>query len=255
MELQIIQNKIYEVRGQKVMLDFDLAKLYNVETKALKQAVRRNIERFPADFMFELTDDEYNSLSDRIRSQIVTLEMDGRGKYPKYAPFAFTEEGVAMLSGVLHSKIAVEINISIMRAFVTLRNQIANNADIVAELGSRYNERLQWLERKFDARHEAIVHRLSNVERRLGCRHSRPQTKHLSYEIKIRDYSRKAVVIFTENTENAQLLLAIGARHNSWLTWQGERVKGWVFPKSRFDEILQLLPEDWFMQKSNRHEN
>ena len=89
MDLQIIQNKIYEIRGCRVMLDSDLAALYQVETKALKQAVKRNIERFPEDFMFELTKEEVECL----RSQIVTLEIDGRGKYPKYSPFAFTEEG------------------------------------------------------------------------------------------------------------------------------------------------------------------
>ena len=93
MELQTIQNKIYEIRGQQVMLDFDLAALYQVETKVLKQAVRRNIERFPEDFMFEISNEEYNSLKISLRSQIVTLEIDGRGKYPKYSPFAFTEEG------------------------------------------------------------------------------------------------------------------------------------------------------------------
>ena len=102
MELQIIQNKIYEIRGYKVMLDFDLAEIYGVETKRLKEQVRRNIERFPDDFMFELTRDEYNSL----RSQFATLEI-GRGKYSKYLTFAFTEQGVAMLSTVLNSKLAI----------------------------------------------------------------------------------------------------------------------------------------------------
>jgi hypothetical protein len=96
MELLKIENKIYEVRGQKIMLDFDLAEMYETETKVLKQAVKRNITRFPADFMFEVTREEYNFL----RSQFVTLEK-GRGKYSKYLPFAFTEQGVAMLSSVL----------------------------------------------------------------------------------------------------------------------------------------------------------
>jgi hypothetical protein len=94
MQLQVIQNRIYEVRGQKVMLDFDLAELYEIETRRLKEAVRRNIERFPEDFMFELTRDEYNLL----RSQIATLEK-GRGRYSKFNPFVFTEQGVAMLCG------------------------------------------------------------------------------------------------------------------------------------------------------------
>ena len=91
-----------------------------VETKALKQAVRRNRERFPDDFMFELSQDEYNSLKTNIRSQFVTLDVR-RGKYPKYAPFAFTEQGVAMLSSVLKSDVAIAANIAIMRAFVKVR--------------------------------------------------------------------------------------------------------------------------------------
>lgn len=96
-EITVIQNKIHEIRGQRVMLDFDLAALYQVETRALKQAVRRNIKRFEGDeFMFELSNDEYNALKNRLRSQIVILEIDGRGKFPKYPPFAFTETGVAM---------------------------------------------------------------------------------------------------------------------------------------------------------------
>ena len=125
MELQPIQSKIYEIRGQRVMLDFDLAELYQVETRTLKQAVRRNIERFEGDdFMFELSDNEYNALKDRIRSQNVILEIDGRGKYPKYPPFAFTEMGVAMLSSVLRSETAIRVNRAIMRAFVAMRNYI-----------------------------------------------------------------------------------------------------------------------------------
>ena len=97
------------------MLDFDLAELYQVETKRLKEAVRRNIERFEGDdFMFELSESEYNALKDRLRSQIASLEIDGRGKYPKYPPFAFTEMGVAMLSSVLRSETAIRVNRAIM---------------------------------------------------------------------------------------------------------------------------------------------
>ncbi|MBL0014095.1 MAG: ORF6N domain-containing protein [Flavobacterium sp.] len=113
MELEVIQNKIFEIRGCKVMLDFDLALLYNVENKALKQSIRRNINRFPSDFMFELTEFEFESL----RSQIVTSNRGG----VRYMPFAFTEQGIAMLSSVLNSEKAIEINISIIRAFVTMR--------------------------------------------------------------------------------------------------------------------------------------
>ena len=122
-ELSKIQSKIYELRGVKVMLDFDLAEIYEVETRSLKQAVRRNIKRFPSDFMFELTNDEYNCLLLNIRSQFVTFKDESRqGKYPKYAPFAFTELGATMLSSVLKSDVAIEKSILIIRAFVAVRN-------------------------------------------------------------------------------------------------------------------------------------
>ena len=141
MDIQIIQNKIYEIRGRRVMLDFDLANLYQVETKRLKESVRRNIERFEGeDFMFELSEEEYNVLIDRLRSQIASLEIDGKGKYPKYSPFAFTEEGVAMLSGVLRSSVAVQVNRAIMRAFVAMNNyliQVSQYSAELAELRSR----------------------------------------------------------------------------------------------------------------------
>ena len=115
-ELERIKSLIYEIRGVKVMLDKDLADLYHVTTGNLNKAVKRNIRRFPSDFMFQLTKEEWDSL----RFQFGILET-GRGKHPKYLPHTFTEEGVAMLSGVLHSDIAIDVNISIMRAFVALR--------------------------------------------------------------------------------------------------------------------------------------
>jgi len=118
--LQNIQNLIYEVRGVKVMLDKDLAGLYHVTTGNLNKAVKRNIRRFPSDFMFQLTKEEWDSL----RFQIGILEV-GRGKYTKFLPYAFTEQGLAMLSGVLNSDIAIDVNISIMRAFVSLRRVAA----------------------------------------------------------------------------------------------------------------------------------
>jgi phage regulator Rha-like protein len=130
MELQIIQNKIYEIRGQRVMLDFDLADLYETETKRLKEAVRRNINRFPSDFMFELTNQEYNSL----RTQFATLKNLGRGEHRKYLPFAFTEQGVAMLASVLKSEKAIEVNIQIVRAFVTLRQFALGYAELNQKL-------------------------------------------------------------------------------------------------------------------------
>ena len=135
MELEVIQNKIFEIRGNKVMLDFDLALLYNVETRILKQAVRRNISRFPEDFMFELSEIEMNSL----RSQIVTLKK-GRGQHSKYLPFAFTEQGIAMLSSVLNSEKAIEINISIIRAFVTIRQFSLTYAELKTRIEEIENQ-------------------------------------------------------------------------------------------------------------------
>ncbi len=165
MELQSIQSKIYEIRGQRVMLDFDLAELYGVETRALKQAVRRNIERFEGeDFMFELSEGEYNILKDRLRSQIVILEIDGRGKYPKYPPFAFTEMGVAMLSSVLRSETAIRVNRAIMRAFVAMRNYITITTQITAEL-SEIRAKLALLERA-DAENAEAVSDLSEDMRK-----------------------------------------------------------------------------------------
>ena len=154
-ELTTIQSKIHEIRGQQVMLDFDLAALYQVETKVLKQAVRRNIERFPEDFIFEISNEEYNSLKISLRSQIVTLEIDGRGKYPKYPPFAFTEMGVAMLSSVLRSGSAIQVNIAIMRAFVAMRNYIMTTSTITAEL-SEIRAKLTLLERADEDNAEAV---------------------------------------------------------------------------------------------------
>lgn len=141
MEIQTIQRKIYEIRGQKVMLDFDLAVLYETETKVLKQAVRRNMQRFPSDFLFELTKNEYQVL----RSQIVTLE-PGKGRYSKYLPFAFTEQGVAMLASILNSPKAIEVNISIVRAFVFIRQYAMSHKDLtdkLRKLEARYNQKFK----------------------------------------------------------------------------------------------------------------
>lgn len=117
--LEPIKQKIYEIRGRRVMLDSDLATLYYVETKDLKRAVKRNIERFPEDFMFELTKEEYDS----IRCQNFTLK-NGRGQHSKYLPFAFTREGIAMLSGLLRSEVAIQANINIMRAFFQMQEAL-----------------------------------------------------------------------------------------------------------------------------------
>ena len=115
-----IRNLIYEIRGQKVMLDHDLADMYEVDVSQLKRQVRRNIDRFPQDFMFELTSEEVTAL--RCQNGILKT---GRGQHSKYPPFAFTEEGVAMLSGLLRSKIAIQVNINIMRAFVAVRQAVS----------------------------------------------------------------------------------------------------------------------------------
>lgn len=142
--LQIIQSKIYEIRGQKVMLDFDLAELYSIETRVLKQAVRRNSARFEGeDFMFELTKEEIS------RSQIVILNK-GRGSNIKYTPFAFTELGVAMLSSVLNSPTAIEINRGIMRAFVAMRQLIhISPVDNIGELKNELKELKEYIEDVF----------------------------------------------------------------------------------------------------------
>ena len=133
-ELILVQNLIHEIRGKKVMLDYDLARLYHVETKALKQAVRRNLERFPEDFMFTLSQEEHKSLIISPRSQIVTSEEVQRNQQTKYMPFAFTEQGVAMLSSVLKSDIAIAANIAIMRAFVQVREYLLAASSVSAEL-------------------------------------------------------------------------------------------------------------------------
>jgi hypothetical protein len=128
MDLSLIQSKIYEIRGQRVMLDFDLSEMYGTETAQLKRAVRRNIERFEGeDFMFEVTREELS------RCQIGTLNK-GRGSNIKYLPFAFTELGVSMLSSVLNSKTAIEINRNIMRAFVSMRNYLALQSSVSVEI-------------------------------------------------------------------------------------------------------------------------
>ncbi len=144
MELQVIQNKIYEIRGRKVMLDFDLAAMYGIETRVLKQSVKRNLKRFEGDdFMFEPTKDELS------RSQFVTLNK-GRGGNIKYLPFAFTELGVAMLSSVLNSDTAIEINRGIMRAFAAMRQlMLSSPVNEFKELHNEVKELKQYIEDMF----------------------------------------------------------------------------------------------------------
>ena len=142
-EIILIQNKIYLIRGVRVMLDYDLAELYQVETKVLKQCVRRNLDRFPEDFMFELTETEYNSLIISLRSQFVTSNTKG-GR--RYMPFAFTEHGVIMLAALLRSDIAVQMSIRITRAFVAMRNYVMSTQQLSAELEA-LKAKLELLER------------------------------------------------------------------------------------------------------------
>jgi hypothetical protein len=126
MELQIIQNKIFEIRCMRVMLDFDLAEMYETETKRLKEAVRRNLNRFPPDFMFELIPEEWQIL----RTQFATSSWGGA----RYLPFAFSEQGVVMLASILNSPNAIEINISIVRAFIALRQYALGYAEFNQKL-------------------------------------------------------------------------------------------------------------------------
>jgi hypothetical protein len=139
--IELVSEHIYLIRGQKVMLDSDLAALYGVPTKVLNQAVKRNRERFPEDFMFQLTKQETKTLG----SQFVTSNRGGR----RYQPYAFTQEGVAMLSSVLRSKQAIQVNIAIMRAFIRLRSILAAHKELA--------KKIEQLEKKYDARYVQIL--------------------------------------------------------------------------------------------------
>lgn len=145
-----IASQIYYIRGEKVMLDFDLASLYGVETRVLKQAVKRNTDRFPADFMFELTDDEINFLV----SQFV---IPSKSKFGGARPFVFTEQGVAMLSGILNSKRAIAVNIAIMRTFVQIRKLMQGNS----ELAKKINQ----LEKKYDDNFRIVFNAINELIR------------------------------------------------------------------------------------------
>ena len=139
---EVVEKRIYLIRRQKVMIDRDLAELYGVETKILNRAVKRNIDRFPEDFMFQLSKEEYDLL---LRYQIGTLK---RGQHRKYLPYAFTENGVAMLSSVLNSKRAIHVNIQIMRTFTKLRKMLASNAQLARKLKA--------LEKKYDEQFKVV---------------------------------------------------------------------------------------------------
>jgi len=181
-----VERSILLVRGHKVILDADIAELYGVEIRALTQAVKRNLDRFPADFMFQLTWQEAKAL----RSQFVTLDgapegpsspyvaATGRGKHRKYRPYAFTEQGVAMLSSVLRSKRAVQVNIEIMRAFVRLRSILSSHAELARKLDAlerRYDSQFKVIFDAIRAAHgpacgtQAQAHRLSSMSRCSRC--------------------------------------------------------------------------------------
>lgn len=153
MPIEIIEHRIYLLRGHRVMLSFELAELYQVEPRVLIQAVKRNVSRFPKDFMFQLSAEEFGNLKSQfvisrnsLRSQFVILKKTG--KHFKYPPYAFTEQGVAMLSSVLRSERAVHVNIEIMRAFVHLRKMLISNKNLARKL----NE----LEKKYDAQFKVV---------------------------------------------------------------------------------------------------
>jgi len=172
--VEAITRRIYLIRGQKVMIDSDLAELYQVPTKRLNEAVRRNIKRFPEDFMFQLTTEEASAL----RSQFATLET-GRGRYSKYAPLAFTEHGVAMLSSVLHSDRAIQMNIVIIRAFVQLRELLATHQEMAREI-----EQLKDTQKKHEAniqQHQTIL--VAVVQDIQRIKHP-PQTRAIGFYVR-----------------------------------------------------------------------
>jgi hypothetical protein len=157
--IQSIQNRIYEIRGERVMLDRDLAMLYEVETRVFNQAIKRNIERFPEDFMFRLTREEWDSLKQQVealeKGMSSQLVMTSARKRPNVAlPYVFTEQGVAMLSGVLHSSQAIKMNIAIMRAFVEIRRILIKDGDLnekLKQIKARLGEHDVQLNQIYDA--------------------------------------------------------------------------------------------------------
>ena len=162
MELETIKQSIHEIRGQKVILDFELAKMYQVETKRLKESVRRNIRRFPEDFMFELSTEEWVIL----RTQFATSSWGGQ----RYNPYAFTEQGVAMLSSVLNSEIAIDINIAIVRAFVMIRQFALTYQEL--------NEKLIALEKKHNQKFtdiDQVLNYLIKKDQKLTLQTTRKQ--------------------------------------------------------------------------------
>jgi phage regulator Rha-like protein len=184
--IQMIQNRIYEMRGERVMLDYDLADLYEVEIRTLNQSVKRNSKRFPKDFMFQLTKEESEGLrlqnetlesSNSLRSQFVILKTSSRGQHRKFMPYAFTEQGVAMLSGILNSDKAINMNIAIMRAFVEIRRILlkeSNLAEQIKQIKNHLGEHDTQLNQIYDAMEnlldEKAGQRKWNERQRIGFR-------------------------------------------------------------------------------------
>lgn len=184
--IKSIQNRIYEIRGERVMLDRDLAVLYEIDVKVLNQAVKRNIRRFPKDFMFQLTKGEFEELRFQIetseitkssRSQIVTLKT-GRGSNIKYLPYAFTEQGVAMLSGILNSEKAIAMNIAIMRAFIEIRRILIEGNDLRVQL-KEIKERLG----EHDAQLNAIYDAMENLLDEKAAQRKWEERKRIGFKI------------------------------------------------------------------------
>jgi phage regulator Rha-like protein len=173
--MERIERAILSIRGEKVMLDSDLAELYGVETKGLNQAVKRNIARFPADFMFQLTREEHDDLA-RLRSQIVTLK---RGEHRKYLPYAFTEHGALMLANVLNSERATQTSVMVVRAFVRLRQMLASNAKLARKLAA--------LENKYDAQFKVVF----DAIRQLMSPPAKPK-REIGFHVKYDDDKPKA---------------------------------------------------------------
>ncbi|MFV8371743.1 ORF6N domain-containing protein [Flavobacterium sp. LB2P6] len=170
MQIHTLQSKIHDVRGQKVILDFDLAVLYEVETKVLNQAVKRNIRRFPTDFMFRLTIEEWESM----RSQIVTAYQNKRNATA--TPFAFTEQGIAMLSGILNSDVAIHVNIAIMRTFVMIRKYALEHKE--------FNEKLLEIETKYDKKFSDVYEALNYLIKKDEKDNTQKDRKQIGYKNK-----------------------------------------------------------------------
>ncbi len=163
-----VQSKIYEIRNLKVMLDFDLAELYEIPTKALNQAVKRNLKRFPSDFMFQLTREDWANM----RSQFVTASQEKRNI--KTTPYAFTEQGLAMLSGILNSDIAINVNVAIMRTFVMIRKHALEQKD--------FNDRLSILESKYDKNFGDIYEALNYLIQKDETNNKQKERKQIGFK-------------------------------------------------------------------------